>query len=1083
MKLVKQTTLSFQEGRSDKVYEVDLCEVGNGLYVVNFRYGRRGASLKEGSKTAKAVKLTEAEKIFASLVTEKTRKGYREPGGQSAAVRPSSKTQLSIVADSEARKQSILKRFADEKPSNIFKKKEIWSLDRAIWRAGELKIKEAVPYLINFIGTGKALRDYCISWSLGFCGDEQAIPALRKLYQTPKTPDMVRRIACEALLKLSDAETRNAFREDLINSLPQELSYLARRGSAAAFATALSEYLDTEDHTRFEVLEKLYLIDSDTVRLALLDLLRTAPLRPNYFQRIRHIFKAAEYRRDAEVFGIIAYRFEKSRAMFSSSRWGSGLDEDSRYPTWVHLGGENITSNYIQDGRKEIQSPTSKIGYGSRTRGYLRSRVWRTLRRLGEVGDLDYVKMAVGVLLPFSDADAQAVKESFYFDQRARDFVKSYWDAFAPYWAFNQLLYQNSPRYMLRGNSKTWRCKPRYKPGDPAPQVREEAFPRLWEQKPEGLVHLIAESNCRPVVEFAARALGTLDEFCAQLDEDTVLMILERPYEEAARLGFKLAQARYNTLSPNRTLTMALANCALEDARKMAHAWVNNARESFLKDGDFLTAVVFSPYADTREFARNLLRSSASSEASAKALATKFLARLTAMGASETDVARDVVETILKCFAPQLRTIDLSAINLLLSHPLLEAQELGGQLLLNHNTPAKDLPDAVISSLIASPFESLRGIGIKLFGQLEDATLLEREGVIVSFATHELEDIRNAIRPVIRRLCNPPTTLGNDRLTPEQCRDFSLKLAAQFLMSLTEKERYEGVHSSLVKIMREDVGTDWMKQATQGMAWKLAQSKSQAAQELGGVLMNFKADDNASFADDFDFTELVELSGHEVRAIREASWTIFSKLLRRLRVATNPDNHHLEMAKAVKLLDAKWDDSRDHWFQVFDESFTAKDFTPGILVSVCDSVKPEVQMFGRRLITRFFAEEDGQEYLLKLSEHPSVDLQTFATNYLERYAADNPSRLADLTFYFISVLSRVNRARVAKSRLMAFLTAEAQKSEAAARIVAAILTRQSVTVAIGDKASAIEALLQIRQTFPQVVLPIEVRQPEVRHAF
>ena len=89
------------------------------------------------------------------------------------------------------------------------------------------------------------------------------------------------------------------------------------------------------------------------------------------------------------------------------------------------------------------------------------------------------------------------------------------------------------------------------------------------------------------------------------------------------------------------------------------------------------------------------------------------------------ELARDVVETILKCFAPQLRTLEMSVLNSLLAHPLLEAQELGGQLLLNHNTPANELPSATIESLIDSPYESMRGIGIKLFGQLDDDTLYE----------------------------------------------------------------------------------------------------------------------------------------------------------------------------------------------------------------------------------------------------------------------------------------------------------------------------------------------------------------------
>jgi len=356
-----------------------------------------------------------------------------------------------------------------------------------------------------------------------------------------------------------------------------------------------------------------------------------------------------------------------------------------------------------------------------------------------------------------------------------------------------------------------------------------------------------------------------------------------------------------------------------------------------------------------------------------------------------------------------------------------------------------------------------------------------------------LADIREAIRPVIHRLCYPPVQPDPrneiiyppvpDPLTQEQRKEFSLKISEHLLKALFEKETHEGVHSTLVKILREDVRQYWMEQATQGTTWKLIHTKSQAAQELGGILIEYKLNSEALFANDFDFSDLVELSSHEVLAVRQASWALFSKMLHRLQPYTNPNQHLDEMAKAVKLLEAQWDDSRSFWFNIFEVHFTAENFTPGILVSICDSVRTDVQAFGRKLITRFFAEADGQEYLLKLSEHPSANLQTFATNYLERYAAGDAARLESLKYYFVSVLSRVNKARVAKRRVIAFLTDEAQKSEVAARIVTEIFARQSVTMAIGDKASAIEAMLKIHTAFPHIPLPIQLKPTEARNAF
>jgi len=64
------------------------------------------------------------------------------------------------------------------------------------------------------------------------------------------------------------------------------------------------------------VLDTLYRIDNEQVRPALLKILREAPLRPPYFQCFRHILKAAEFRRDAEVFGLIGHRIETGKPMF-----------------------------------------------------------------------------------------------------------------------------------------------------------------------------------------------------------------------------------------------------------------------------------------------------------------------------------------------------------------------------------------------------------------------------------------------------------------------------------------------------------------------------------------------------------------------------------------------------------------------------------------------------------------------------------------------------------------------------------------------------------------------------------------------
>ncbi len=268
-----------------------------------------------------------------------------------------------------------------------------------------------------------------------------------------------------------------------------------------------------------------------------------------------------------------------------------------------------------------------------------------------------------------------------------------------------------------------------------------------------------------------------------------------------------------------------------------------------------------------------------------------------------------------------------------------------------------------------------------------------------------------------------------------------------------------------MRLLREDL-PGWMTSIMREIAMQLLLAKSSAVQELGGLVLSANRD---RWTQEFETSEIVKLASHEILSVREAAREMFLQILDRIRTNTQ------EMLSAVRLLEAKWEDSRVFAHQVFTTNFTAEDWTPEVMVSICDSLREDVRQFGRNLVTRNFQQSYGQEYLLKFSEHPSADMQLFASNYLENYAVDNPDRLRELTPYFITVLCQVNRGRVAKQRIFAFLDAEAQKSEEAARIVAEILTRQSLTMAIGDKATAVQTMLKIHKNYPRISLPIQVK--------
>ncbi|NEP44468.1 MAG: hypothetical protein F6K35_36735 [Okeania sp. SIO2H7] len=499
-----------------------------------------------------------------------------------------------------------------------------------------------------------------------------------------------------------------------------------------------------------------------------------------------------------------------------------------------------------------------------------------------------------------------------------------------------------------------------------------------------------------------------------------------------------------------------MINCLVPAARQQAYRWIEAQRQLFLNDTNFLASLITSRQEETRQFAGRLLSSSILNDDTAKVLIGQIIVQVLTFNPEAEGIAKvvdDIADILLTSFSPQLRKLGMGVILDLLRHPLPEVQKLGARILLNHETPAAELPPELIESLIESPYQQVRGIGIRIFGQLPDEILINSQQlVILAMAVNSEEDIRNAIKPIIARLA-----AGNS--------EFALELALDLIEFLLVPEKAEGVHSYLLGLLRDDL-PGWMKNIDKETAMRLCVAKSNYAKELGGLILQENCRD---WAEEFETIKIVKLASNEILAVREAGRQMFSENIERFRSNTQ------EMLAAVRILESKWDDSREFAWNLFNETFTEEDWSPEVMVSICDSVRDEVRQLGRELVTRYFEESYGQDYLLKFSEHPSGDMQMFATNFLENYAADNPQRLRELMPYFVSVLSRVNRGGVAKRRVFSFLDKEAEKSEEAARVVAEILTRQSVTIAVGDKANAIRTMLKINRSFPEISLPIQVK--------
>lgn len=1049
MELIKRKTLLYQAGRSEKIYQVDLYRVEGDRYLVNFRYGRRGKQLKEGSKTVDPVKSQKAERLFNQLVSSKLASGYRDVSEEThieytaptPPLEQRSSPQLSSSED--PRHQAILTRLANRSDRQ-------WPLDRAIWRSGELKISEATPYLIPLLGTGTNLRDYSIIWSLGWCGGENAIAAVRKIADSPSQPEFLRRIAWDAGFKLSNEAERERMKVEKLAELPPELKEAAETNNSDRFVRSLLTYLDSSDYRRFTILDTIYQIDNNTVRPALVETVKTAPFAPNYFKPLRHIFKMAEYRHDGEIFGILAHRFDTEVGTFNNRR--SNWEWDSVRRQYRRVGKRRY--------EQELKKDRSRRAYSEQTRDYLRRRVWRTLKTLGEESDRAYIDLATVTLLQYTDTEARPLQfrpiRRYNPTTQRYDRITIHYDRFAHLQLFNHILYENSPRYIP--HFQAWQLREGYEAGVSLPNVREEAFPELWRQHPEALLKLLLESCCHPVHQFAIKGMRDCWHYWPQLTNQHLIQFLAKPYSETVQFAFERARENYTAITPQLNLVLSLANCILPEGRSQAYQWIEQKRDVFLRSGEFVVGLILSPQEETRAFIGRLLSSSVLSTETVQLLIGQIVAVLLNSDRETTDanLIREVGEVLWFNFSSQLRMIGFQIILDLLQHPMAEVQAIGARILLNHQTPVTELPSDLIESLLASPHESIRGIGMQIFARLPDETLMNDRLLLLAMAVNSSQDLRVSIRPVIQRLS-------------ESDRQFGLELAIDFIDLLLEPQRHDGVHKDLVTLLREYI-PGWMLEITKEEALQLLRAKSPSAKELGGSVLQENCD---RFFPNFTIKELVKLANNEILVVREAAQQMFSQRLQTI------GNNTEEMLAAVRLLEAKWDDSREFAFRIF-QDLPSEYWSPEVIVTACDSTREDVRRFGRDLVTRYFQASNGQEYLIKFSEHPSTDMQMFATNYLQNYAAGNCDRLVELKLYFIAVLSGVNRGRIAKQRIFNFLQEEAKKSETAAQIVAEILTRQSLTIAIGDKANAIQTMLQIQKTHPEIALPLQVKEVPVR---
>jgi hypothetical protein len=1110
MRLVRQVSLYFKENNSDKVYEIDLCSVGNNSYVVNFRYGRRGTLLKEGTKTPDPVSLYKAEEIFASLESEKRTKGYQSLGDTTSSQQsiPLPADQVKPKMDPEqlppGRKRAILQRLkvaVEGKTTARFH----WETSRVIWMAGVMKMEEAVDYILLLANKGDLMQQYAAVWALGRCNSAQAIPFFLSCFKAGKPT--LQRIAAAALLKVTTGKEKEKQLQFHLHSLAEPFQSAIKNKDASALKDLLQERVLAQVNPHYNFLEDLYLLSQEYtwIRKTLKELLLALPLKPNYFKHVRHIFKLAEFFDDFEFAGLLAHRFEKEKELFKVS--GSAYSEDNE----VFVPE---LSEYV-DVKKELSKRNSKLAYSNRTKLYMIRRVLRSLNNYGENGDLNYVRLATALLLAYdkeSDYKAPYTTYDYVWRKGSYERVENKFPANADAVFLNQVLFGNSSRYQLLKNHIWMTVDPAItNPGNsssvnsnragnatpgnnfgnegflkkllnffsvkkpaPAPQKsiyantpvenagmpqrpslpkEETPFLSLWNSLPQAYVQLLMHGRMEEIHQFALANLQKHPDYHQlkeKLDAAAIEQLLLSEFSVPAEFAFELALERYQPANPDTQLVKAMLYGKLEKAQRQAMEWVEASKDTFLYDPSFVSAVLLSPNANCQDWIAQKISGIVYTQDMAKDITNRVLMHIISFG-DNTPVTNSKVQQagaiLVRYFNSALQSIPMQVVEHLIRSKVAAIQAIGVDILLlqKENINLDELSNDIFFTIIDNSFAPLRMKGIDLLDTLSTAELLKRQELIMHACTGSFRDVRNGIRPLVKRMA-------------AQDHSFGINAAEWLLPFLMRKEKTEGVHEDVAAILQNEL-IGYINGVNKEMALRLLYSSFIPAEQFGIALIEKYIDPN-----ELTIRQIIALGNHETLMLREWAWRYFENNLSRIRY---------EREDAIRLLDAEWEDTRTFAKEFFRKKFEEGDWTPKLLVGLADSVRPDIEAYGRELITRFFREEQGEEYLTRLSQHPSEKMQLFATNYLERFAASDLEKLQSLTFYFRSVLTRVNKARIAKNRIFRFLSEEGKKSEAAATFVADLISQVSATVSIEDKAKCIDILLQLQSLY-------DVRTPLIR---
>lgn len=657
--------------------------------------------------------------------------------------------------------------------------------------------------------------------------------------------------------------------------------------------------------------------------------------------------------------------------------------------------------------------------FSKATKEYFKRRMVRTLDTIAKFQPSSYTRYATAVLLQADESDETLVVIT-------KKTKRAYFPRLS---ALNFILHRHSLCFS-KNNTGIWRLDEKI-----SETGRPEAYPELWDQAEQDLLDLLLGCQAKMVNDFAFSRFSQKTVYLETLTQQAWTGLVQRPYENIALLALDYLLDSLTNLD----VMQAVLASKFTSVRQKALAALDG--ESLAENLDLFVLMLLSEHDDVFEFASSYLHTA---EAHYTDLSDRLLAALMQIDAPQPhDFAR--VESLL--LNSLKARASLIAITPLLTRSGFEYPLLAAKLLEASDYSFSEL-EASYQLMSDSDYPEIRAGAIALLARLATDDKIKYKALLFKALVDKNAALRQKSREVIASIENQDLRIETfNHVLPEFFKAEPVDGFADDMLELV----------LILKPMYAEVDAD--------LLWRLLNAKSKLANWVGALILPVRN------VDEFSVKQLALLTKNAGVSVRDWALDVF---------VADSSLSHKNFSEAVRILDNRWDDSRQRAIEFFQNNFDESFWNNQRTIAICDNVYPDVQRFGRELVTRFFNADQGEEYLIKLSQHPSTNVQLFVSGFLDEYASDKPSIILSLQPYFTRVLSQVNRGRIIKDRIIHFLFNEAQKEADVAHMVAELFSDQSISMVISDKMQYIKTLFKLQTQFSHIKTPVTLIEPEVR---